>query len=79
VSKVLPENASRKGTLLACERSLRRLGTDYLDCYLLHWRGHYALTETFAAFEELLRDGKIRSWGVSNFDVPDLKMPGRRR
>jgi diketogulonate reductase-like aldo/keto reductase len=73
VSKVLPENASRKGTLLACERSLRRLGTDYLDCYLLHWRGHYALTETFAAFEELLRDGKIRSWGVSNFDVPDLE------
>ncbi len=73
VSKVLPQNASRKGTLLACERSLRRLRTDYLDCYLLHWRGRYPLRETFAAFNELLLDGKIRSWGVSNFDVPDLE------
>jgi len=73
VSKVLPQNASRKGTLLACERSLRRLRTDYLDCYLLHWRGRYPLRETFAAFDELLLDGKIRSWGVSNFDIPDLE------
>lgn len=73
VSKVLPENASRKGTLLACERSLRRIGTDHLDCYLLHWRGHYPLQETFDAFEELMSDGKILSWGVSNFDVPDLE------
>ncbi len=73
VSKVLPQNASRKGTLLACEGSLRRLRTDYLDCYLLHWRGRYPLKETFGAFDELLLDGKIRSWGVSNFDVPDLE------
>jgi diketogulonate reductase-like aldo/keto reductase len=73
VSKVLPHNASRKGTVSACERSLRHLGTDYLDCYLLHWPGPYPLEETFAAFEQLERAGKIRSWGVSNFDVPDLE------
>jgi diketogulonate reductase-like aldo/keto reductase len=73
VSKVLPENASRVGTLEACERSLERLGTDYLDCYLLHWRGEHPLEETFAAFEQLVRDGKIVSWGVSNFDVADLE------
>lgn len=72
VSKVLPHNASRAGTLAACERSLRHLGTDRLDCYLLHWRGSYPLSETFAAFEALKRDGKILSWGVSNFDVEDL-------
>ena len=72
VSKVLPSNASRKGTIAACERSLKRLKTDYLDCYLLHWRGSYPLTETVAAFEELVRAGKIRSWGVSNFDADDL-------
>ena len=72
VSKVLPENASRKGTLAACERSLTRLRTDRLDCYLLHWRGEYPLSETFAAFEQLKSEGKILSWGVSNFDVPDL-------
>lgn len=72
VSKVLPSNASRKGTLAACERSLRQLKTDYLDCYLLHWRGSYPLEETFAAFEELKTAGKIRSWGVSNFDADDL-------
>jgi diketogulonate reductase-like aldo/keto reductase len=72
VSKVLPSNASRKGTIAACERSLKRLKTDRLDCYLLHWRGSYPLTETVAAFEELVRGGKIRSWGVSNFDVDDL-------
>jgi len=72
VSKVLPSNASRKGTVAACERSLKRLKTDHLDCYLLHWRGSYPLAETVAAFEELARAGKIRSWGVSNFDADDL-------
>jgi diketogulonate reductase-like aldo/keto reductase len=72
VSKVLPSNASRKGTITACERSLKRLKTDHLDCYLLHWRGSYPLSETVAAFEELERAGKIRSWGVSNFDADDL-------
>ena len=72
VSKVLPYNASRTGTLTACERSLARLGTDRLDCYLLHWRGSHPLAETIAAFEELQRDGKILSWGVSNFDASDL-------
>jgi diketogulonate reductase-like aldo/keto reductase len=73
VSKVLPSNASRRGTITACERSLARLKTDRLDCYLLHWRGSYPLTETVAAFEELVRAGKIRSWGVSNFDAGDLE------
>jgi diketogulonate reductase-like aldo/keto reductase len=73
VSKVLPENASRQRTIMACERSLDRLRTDRLDCYLLHWRGRYPLEETIAAFEQLSRDGKILSWGVSNFDVPDLE------
>jgi diketogulonate reductase-like aldo/keto reductase len=72
VSKVLPQNASRKGTMLACERSLARLQTNRLDCYLLHWRGRYPLEDTFAAFEQLQREGKILSWGVSNFDVSDL-------
>jgi diketogulonate reductase-like aldo/keto reductase len=72
VSKVLPSNASRRGTIAACERSLRRLKTDRLDCYLLHWRGSFPLSETVAAFEELSGAGKIRSWGVSNFDVDDL-------
>jgi diketogulonate reductase-like aldo/keto reductase len=72
VSKVLPHNASRAGTRAACERSLKRLGTDRLDCYLLHWRGSYPLADTIAAFEELQRDGKILSWGVSNFDAGDL-------
>jgi len=73
VSKVLPQNASRKGTILACERSLARLRTNRLDCYLLHWRGQYRLEDTFAAFEQLQRDGKILSWGLSNFDVADLE------
>jgi diketogulonate reductase-like aldo/keto reductase len=73
VSKVLPSNASRRGAITACERSLKRLNTDRLDCYLLHWRGQFPLAETVAAFEELLRAGKIRSWGVSNFDSDDLK------
>lgn len=72
VSKVLPSNASRRGTITACERSLKRLKTDYLDCYLLHWRGSYPLEDTVAAFEELVAAGKIRSWGVSNFDTDDL-------
>src|ERR1700735_1082850 len=72
VSKVLPSNASRRGTIAACERSLVRLKTDRLDCYLLHWRGSYPLAETVAAFEELVSAGKIRSWGVSNFDSDDL-------
>jgi diketogulonate reductase-like aldo/keto reductase len=73
VSKVLPENASRKGALRACEQSLRKLGTDHLDCYLLHWRGKHPLADTIAAFQQLVEDGKILSWGVSNFDVPDLE------
>jgi diketogulonate reductase-like aldo/keto reductase len=72
VSKVLPSNASRRGTIAACERSLARLKTDRLDCYLLHWRGSYPFAETVAAFEQLVSAGKIRSWGVSNFDVDDL-------
>ena len=72
VSKVLPHNASRAGAIAACEASLKRLRTDRLDCYLLHWRGSYPLAETFAAFETLKKDGKILSWGVSNFDVDDL-------
>src|SRR5947209_20536509 len=73
VSKVLPSNASRSGTVAACERSLKRLKTDRLDCYLLHWRGSYPLADTFAAFEQLQLAGKILSWGVSNFDEPDLE------
>jgi diketogulonate reductase-like aldo/keto reductase len=73
VSKVLPGNASRKGAAAACEKSLRRLRTDRLDCYLLHWRGQHPLEETVAAFERLQGEGKIRSWGVSNFDVDDLE------
>jgi diketogulonate reductase-like aldo/keto reductase len=73
VSKVLPENASRKGTIAACEGSLARLGTDHLDCYLLHWRGHHPLKDTIEAFEQLQREGKTLSWGVSNFDVSDVR------
>jgi diketogulonate reductase-like aldo/keto reductase len=72
VSKVLPSNASRRGSVTACERSLKRLKTDRLDCYLLHWRGSYSFEETVAAFDELMSAGKIGSWGVSNFDVDDL-------
>ena len=72
VSKVLPSNASRRGTITACERSLKRLKTDRLDCYLLHWRGASPLSDTVAAFEDLKEAGKIRSWGVSNFDADDL-------
>jgi len=72
ISKVLPENASARGTIAACERSLARLRTGHLDCYLLHWRGRHPLAETIAAFEKLRESGKILSWGVSNFDVDDL-------
>jgi diketogulonate reductase-like aldo/keto reductase len=73
VSKVIPGNASRTGTISACDSSLARLRTDRLDCYLLHWRGQYPLQDTIAAFERLEREGKILSWGVSNFDVSDLE------
>lgn len=73
VSKVLPQNASRRGTRTACEQSLKRLGTDRLDCYLLHWRGSVPLEQTVGAFIDLQREGKIRSWGVSNFDAGDLE------
>jgi diketogulonate reductase-like aldo/keto reductase len=73
VSKVLPGNASKRGTVAACEKTLARLGTDRLDCYLLHWRGGHPLEETVAAFESLQAGGKILSWGVSNFDVDDLQ------
>jgi diketogulonate reductase-like aldo/keto reductase len=73
VSKVLPTNASRRGTVAACERSLAKLRTDRLDGYLLHWPGPHPLEDTIAAFEQLRRDGKILSWGVSNFDVPELE------
>lgn len=73
VSKVLPSNASRAGTIAACERSLKRLGTDRIDLYLLHWRGGARLAETVAAFEDLKAAGKIRHWGVSNFDTSDME------
>jgi diketogulonate reductase-like aldo/keto reductase len=72
VSKLLPSNASRRGTIEACERSLERLQTDRLDLYLLHWRGRLPLDETIEAFGELIEAGKIRGWGVSNFDAVDL-------
>jgi diketogulonate reductase-like aldo/keto reductase len=73
VSKVLPYNASRSGTIAACERSLKRLGTDHIELYLLHWRGRYPLAETVEAFETLQRSGAIGAWGVSNFDVDDME------
>jgi diketogulonate reductase-like aldo/keto reductase len=73
VSKVLPSNASRNGVVAACEASLARLKTDRLDCYLLHWRGRHPLEETVAGFDRLLGEGKILSWGVSNFDASDLE------
>jgi diketogulonate reductase-like aldo/keto reductase len=73
VSKVLPSNASRQGTIEACERSLRHLRTDRLDLYLLHWPGSHPLEETFGAFEKLRKDGKICAWGVSNFDVDGME------
>jgi diketogulonate reductase-like aldo/keto reductase len=71
-SKVLPENASRRGTIQACERSLARLGTDRLDLYLLHWPGDHPIADTVEAFESLRADGKILAWGVSNFDEREL-------
>lgn len=73
VSKVLPSNASHRGTIAACEASLKRLGTDHVDLYLLHWRGRYPLADTVAAFEDLKAAGKIAAWGVSNFDVDDME------
>jgi diketogulonate reductase-like aldo/keto reductase len=73
VSKVLPHHATRIGTIDACERSLLRLGTDHLDLYLLHWRGTVPLAETLAGFADLMRAGKIRRWGVSNFDTADME------
>ncbi len=73
VSKVLPSNAGRRAAVQACERSLKALGTDRLDAYLLHWRGDVPLEETFRAFEDLKAAGKIRAYGVSNFDVDDLE------
>ena len=72
VSKVLPTNASLNGTIKACEASLKRLGTDHIDLYLLHWRGRYRLAETVEAFETLRQSGKIGAWGVSNFDADDM-------
>ena len=73
VSKVYPHNASKQGAIAACERSLKRLKTDYLDLYLLHWRGSIPLAETLEAFQTLQQAGKIRSYGVSNFDVEDMQ------
>ncbi|HEX3984593.1 MAG TPA: aldo/keto reductase [Acidisoma sp.] len=73
VSKAAPSNASRRGAISACEASLGRLGIETLDLYLLHWRGRFPVHETVEAFERLLRDGKIRAWGMSNFDSDDLK------
>jgi aldehyde reductase len=70
---VYPHNAGRKSAISACERSLKRLGTDRLDLYLLHWRGRIPLAETIDAFERLRADGKILRWGVSNFDVADMR------
>jgi diketogulonate reductase-like aldo/keto reductase len=82
VSKVLPHHGTRQGTVLACEASLRRLGTDRLDLYLLHWRGAIPLEETLAGFSDLMAAGLIRYWGVSNFDAPDMAelemLPGGR-
>jgi len=77
VSKVYPHNASRAGTVAACERSLKRLATDRIDLYLLHWPGRHPLEETVAGFEQLKRAGKIRSWGVSNFDISEIEAVSR--
>jgi len=73
VSKVYPHNAGARAAVAACERSLTRLGLDHLDCYLLHWRGSVPLAETVDAFERLRERGRIRHWGVSNFDVADME------
>jgi diketogulonate reductase-like aldo/keto reductase len=83
VTKVLPENANQRGMIAACERSLRRLHTDRVDLYLLHWRGSHQLAETLRGFESLVQQGKTRYWGVSNFDVEDMEelvaLPGGDR
>jgi diketogulonate reductase-like aldo/keto reductase len=83
VTKVLPHHATLRGTIAACEGSLRRLGTDSIDLYLLHWQGAVPLAETLEAFEDLQRAGKIRHWGVSNLDVADLedlmRLPGGQK
>jgi diketogulonate reductase-like aldo/keto reductase len=83
VSKVYPHNAGHRGAVVACERSLKRLRTDYLDLYLLHWRGNVPLAQTVQAFEALRSDGRIRAWGVSNFDGTDIEellaLPGGRQ
>jgi diketogulonate reductase-like aldo/keto reductase len=83
VTKVLPSNASRRGVIAACERSLARLGVDRIDLYLLHWRGSTPLAPTVEAFEQLLEQGKIARWGVSNFDLDDMQelsaLPGGAR
>jgi diketogulonate reductase-like aldo/keto reductase len=73
VSKVIPSNASKRGTIAACEKSLKRLRTDRLDCYLLHWPGSHPIEETIDGFEALRESGKIRAWGVSNFDEEELE------
>jgi diketogulonate reductase-like aldo/keto reductase len=73
VSKVLPSNSSKRGTIAACERSLKRLKTDRIDLYLLHWPGSVPLAETVEAFEALKKAGKIRHWGVSNFDTDEME------
>ena len=73
VSKMLPENSTRSGTIAACERSLKRLKTDRIDLYLVHWRGKPKLEETLSGFEALVETGAIRFWGVSNFDVGDME------
>ena len=73
VSKIIPDNASRKGTIKHCEQTLKRLGTDHLDCYLIHWPGSHPLEDTIAALEELVKTGKARAWGVSNFDEHELQ------
>src|SRR5262245_29214836 len=73
VSKVMPNHATKKGTIAACEKSLARLRTDHLDCYLLHWPGSHPLEDTIAGFEALRETGKIRAWGVSNFDEEELE------
>src|SRR5262245_38993142 len=73
VTKVLPQNATEKGTIQACERSLARMKTDHVDCYLLHWPSSHPLEGTIRAFQKLQKDGKVRSYGVSNFDVDAME------
>lgn len=73
VTKVLPGNASRTGTKAACERSLNKLRTDYVDLFLLHWSGPHPIEDTVASMIELQQEGKIKAWGVSNMDVPEME------